>query len=402
MPAKRSLLLAAALLSAGAQAAHSAATAAPKQSLQELQSRIENLRQELDRTEGAHSEASDALKQSEQAISESNRKLHELIQQQKTDASALNAIRKNRSGLETTIAQQQKLLSDQLYHQYLNGQQSYLRALLEQRDPNAVARDIYYLGYVSRARARLIDDLRGNLQHVAQLNAEHEAKLREVAQLKSEQEKERRELQKEQAERKGMLQKLAAQIKSQRGEISRLQRDEKRLSQLVERLARIVPRTPVRKQSQPAKEKAERNEALPAPIPGGGAFGALKGKLRLPVRGELANRFGAAREDSGVSWKGLFIKAREGDEVHSVADGRIVFADWLRGFGNLIIVDHGDGYMSLYGNNQALLKKVGDEVGTGDVIAAVGNSGGNPEAGLYFEIRYQSRPFDPLSWCALR
>lgn len=401
MPVKRLLLLAAALLS-GAALAAPPSPAASKQSLQELQGRIEALKQELDRTEGAHSEVSDALKQSEQAISESNRKLHELQQQQKADASALNAIRKDRATLETTIAQQQKLLSDQLYHQYLNGQQSYLRALLERRDPNEIARDIHYLGYVSRARAQLIADLRGNLRHVADLNAEYEAKLKEVAQLKTAQEQERRELQKQQAERKNVLQKLAAQIKSQRGEISKLQRDEKRLSQLVERLSRIVPKTPARKQAAAPTEKAERNEALPTPIPGGGAFGALKGKLRLPVRGELANRFGASREESGVSWKGLFIRAGEGEEVHSIASGRIVFADWLRGFGNLIIVDHGDGYMSLYGNNQSLLRKVGDQVATGDTIAAVGNSGGNPESGLYFEVRYQSRPFDPLAWCSLR
>jgi septal ring factor EnvC (AmiA/AmiB activator) len=112
----------------------------------------------------------------------------------------------------------------------------------------------------------------------------------------------------------------------------------------------------------------------------------------------VTNRFGANREDSGISWKGLFIKANEGAEVKSVANGRIVFADWLRGFGNLIIVDHGDGYMSLYGNNQTLLKPVGETVKAGDAIAAVGNSGGNASNGLYYELRRLSRPFDPLSW----
>jgi septal ring factor EnvC (AmiA/AmiB activator) len=115
----------------------------------------------------------------------------------------------------------------------------------------------------------------------------------------------------------------------------------------------------------------------------------------------VTNRFGSSREDSGISWKGLFIKANEGAEVKSVATGRVVFADWLRGFGNLIILDHGDGYMSLYGNNQAVLKQVGDSVHAGDVIASVGNSGGNDTNGLYYELRSQSRPFDPLSWSRL-
>jgi septal ring factor EnvC (AmiA/AmiB activator) len=112
----------------------------------------------------------------------------------------------------------------------------------------------------------------------------------------------------------------------------------------------------------------------------------------------VSNRFGDSREDSGVSWKGLFIKANEGAEVKSIATGRVVFADWLRGFGNLIILDHGDGYMSLYGNNQAVLKQVGDIVHVGDTIASVGNSGGNETNGLYYELRRQSHPFDPLSW----
>ncbi len=379
------------------------AAPAPKESLQELQSRIESLKQEIDRTEGAHAEASDALKASEQAISEANRKLHELALQQKTNATALDAIRKDRSSIESTIASQQNLLAKQLYQQYLNGEQNYLRALLQQRDPNAIARDLQYFSYVAKARAKLITDLRQNLGQVATLDAQTASTLKEVAQLKEAQVKEKQELQKQQAERRAMLKKLASQLQAQRGEITRLQRDEKRLSQLVERLAKIVPKAAPRKPEgkKSAPEKMQRNEALPTPEMDSGVFASLKGKLRLPARGELANRFGSTREDSGISWKGLFIRASEGDEVRAVAGGRVVFADWLRGFGNLMIVDHGGGYMSLYGNNQALLKRVGDEVKTGDHIAAVGNSGGNQEPGLYFELRKQSKPFDPLTWCVV-
>ncbi len=384
-----------------ASSAHAGATAT-KESLQELQKRIESLKQEVDLTEGAHAEASDALKQSEQAISESNRKLHELTQQQKSNASTLNAIRKDRSGMEATIAQQQSSLANQLYQQYLSGEQNYLRSLLQARDPSTIARDLQYFSYVAKARADLISSLRKNLGRVAALDAQVETTLKEVAQLKESQVQERQELQKQQAERRAMLKKLASQLEAQRGEITRLQQNEKRLSQLVERLARIVPKAPVRKPKESPltkPEKLQRNEALPTPDIDSSAFASLKGKLRLPVRGELVGRFGAQREDSGISWKGLFIRAREGDEVRAIADGRVVFADWLRGFGNLMIVDHGSGYMSLYGNNQALLKRVGDEVRTGDNIAAVGSSGGNQEPGLYFELRRQSKPFDPLSWC---
>ena len=149
-------------------------------------------------------------------------------------------------------------------------------------------------------------------------------------------------------------------------------------------------------------EKIASNEATPTNAYSGSNFAALKGKLHLPVRGDVTNHFGAAREDTGVTWKGLFIKAAEGNDVKTVADGRVVFADWMRGFGNMIIIDHGSGYMSLYGNNQAMLKQVGEEVNAGDSIASVGNSGGNESNGLYYELRRQSKPFDPMSWSVIR
>jgi septal ring factor EnvC (AmiA/AmiB activator) len=122
----------------------------------------------------------------------------------------------------------------------------------------------------------------------------------------------------------------------------------------------------------------------------------------LPVRGELANRFGSPRADGGVTWKGLFIRSANGSEVKAVATGRVVFADWLRGFGNLMIVDHGNSYMSLYGNNETIHRQVGDAVRGGETIATVGNSGGNPDSGLYFELRHQGKPFDPLNWVRIK
>ncbi len=129
-----------------------------------------------------------------------------------------------------------------------------------------------------------------------------------------------------------------------------------------------------------------------------GHFARMKGSLKLPAKGELLSRFGATRSGGGPAWKGLFIQTPNGAEVHAVAPGRVVFAEWLRGFGNLLIIDHGDQYLSVYGNNEALLKQPGDVVQTGDLVATAGNSGGNPETGLYFELRYQGKPFDPIGW----
>jgi len=134
----------------------------------------------------------------------------------------------------------------------------------------------------------------------------------------------------------------------------------------------------------------------------GSPFDQLKGRLALPVKGEVTNRFGTPRPDSTVLWKGLFLRTPAGQSVKAVAAGRVVFADWLRGFGNLLIVDHGKGYMSLYANNETLFKQVGDMLRGGDTIAAVGNSGGNKDSGLYFELRHESKPFDPINWVAAK
>jgi murein hydrolase activator len=165
----------------------------------------------------------------------------------------------------------------------------------------------------------------------------------------------------------------------------------------------VKPTPQIAQQEKPVKpEPRDEGAAKPAdvalaPAAPAGAFASLKGQMRAPLTGRLAAKFGSKRGD-GPSWKGVFILAGEGTEVHAVAGGRVVFADWLRGFGNLIIVDHGSQYMSIYGNNQSLLRRAGDVVKAGDVIAAAGNSGGNEESGLYFELRHQGRAFDPAGW----
>jgi septal ring factor EnvC (AmiA/AmiB activator) len=252
-----------------------------------------------------------------------------------------------------------------------------------------------------------------NLVKVKKLNNQTATTLHEVANLKARQEAEKKVLEQQKQEKSIIVKTLSKQISAQRGEIDKLKRDEKNLSYLVERLAKIIPKTILKKTKKTIKKKQDKiddgndekiasNEATPTNAYSGSSFAALKGKLYLPVRGDVTNRFGSARKDTGVTWKGLFIKAAEGNDVKTVADGRVVFADWMRGFGNMIIVDHGSGYMSLYGNNQAVLKSVGDDVNAGDAIASVGNSGGNESNGLYYELRRQSKPFDPMSWSMIR
>ena len=228
-------------------------------------------------------------------------------------------------------------------------------------------------------------------------------------------------------QRQATLAKISQQIESRRKELGALQQDEKRLTKLIDGLSRIIaqqkakPRpTPPAPAATPAPrpqhgERPDRSEPPRPTTPGidnnktpeattaysGSDFGKLRGNLRLPVKGTVTNRFGSQRQE-GNTWKGLFIRAASGGEVHAIASGRVVFADWMRGFGNLLIVDHGDGYLTIYGNNESLYKQAGENVKSGEVVAVIGNSGGNPESGLYFELRHQGQPLDPLKWVSLR
>lgn len=368
--------------------------AAPKDDLSGLRERIKTLQKEVESAEGKKTDATDALKQSEQAISTANRRLRELAQQQDKVDATLDQVQRESRDTQGEIGNQQAQLGQLLYHHYLHGQHDPLKILLNQQDPSQLARQLHYYTYLSRARAELIGNLRTNLAHSRELAQLYQEKSAELEQVKSEQARQKVQLEKDKGVRKSVLTRINQQITSQRHEIGRLQRDEKRLTQLIERLSRLAQ--PKKKKSAPVN-----NRSQPTPEPSGGSLHQLKGKLHLPVRGELAHRFGSQREDSGATWKGLFIKSAAGQDVKCIANGRVVFSDWLRGFGNIVIVDHGDDYMSLYGNNETLYKQAGETVRAGDAVAAVGNSGGIAETGLYFEIRHRSRPFDPLGWIKL-
>ncbi len=381
------------LLLAGHHAA--AATAGSKEKeLRELRGRIEALQKRLAGAEESKTEAADALQESERAISETNRALRELGAQSRDLEKHLQALGAESRRREQALAAQQALLARVLYHQYVGGRAEPLRLLLNREDPHEIARRLYYFGYISRARARLILETRESLAQVRALSHETEGKARELAAVAAESTALRDRLGREKRERAQVLARISRDIRRQRQEIGKLKRDESRLARLVQSLSRLVAR------SKPAPRLS--NERVPRASGGDSPFPELKGKLNLPVRGELANRFGSPRADGGVVWKGLFIAARAGEEVRAIAGGRVVFADWLRGFGNLLIVDHGDAYMSLYGNNEALYKRVGDSINAGEPVAEVGASGGNADSGLYFELRHQGRPLDPLEWVDTR
>lgn len=380
--------------------------------LDALKKRLHALEQDFRKKQATRKEAVDELRESERAISAAIRALRELEGEREQTQGELQTLKQQSDAVSRRIAEQQAHLAEALRGAYQRGQGDALKLFLNGGNPNQTARDMRYLAHLSRAQHALIDGLRADQARLETLQREVVQKSDTLSKLQAAREAEQQKLQADRQAREQVLQKLSAQIRQQQRQIANLKRDEQSLTQLVERLNRLMAQQAAReaaraRAAQQAKQKQEAtkprgpvgvNTETPVPFRSDRPFSRLKGSLRLPVAGELMNRFGAPREDGGVSWRGLFIRAAQGTPVKAIAAGQVVFAEWLRGFGNLIIVDHGEGYMSLYSNNESLYKQVGERVQPGDAIAAVGNSGGQSGHGLYFEMRHQSRPINPLQW----
>jgi septal ring factor EnvC (AmiA/AmiB activator) len=351
------------------------ACASQQDNLDKLRKRISSLQQEFDKANESKAEVADDLRDSERAISSSNRALHQLGSQQREANKDLQTLQQRAASLTTEMQSQQAQLGRLLYQQYIDSShQDYLKLLLNNNDPTQVARDLKYYEYIARERASTLQSLHASLSKLKVVAAQTRSKSAEIAALQAEEKEGLQQLEHDKRSRQQTLQKIAQKLKQQRREIGRLKHNEAQLSQLVEKLAHVLPDT------------------------GKGVFRTLKGKLSLPVKGRLSNTYGARRTESGMAWTGWFLSAPANAPVKSIAAGRVVYADWLRGFGNLLIIDHGQGYMSLYGNNETLYKQAGDDLRSGDTIATVGNSGGNEDSGLYFELRFEGKPFNPSKW----
>lgn len=399
--------------------------------LQELRSRIEALRAELASSEGDRADAADRLRESERKISTLQRDLHKLSAQRGQLKDRLEELGRQSQELGATLGQQRAQLEKLLYRQYLRGSPDSLQLLLNGDDPNQIARDLHYLAAIAKARAELLDEINGNITRKKALAATTQERADELAEVEAEQQKQHEALSKQRSERKAILTQISDKVRNQRAEIGNLQQNEKRLTDLIDRLSKVIAAQAAARAAEAARaakaaQLAAQRRAAPEPesartvdrgessrpraaeaenhlepVASSGSFAKLKGNLRLPTRGTVAGRFGAVREGGGT-WKGLFIRAGAGSDVKAVATGRVVFADWMRGFGNLLIVDHGDAYLSIYGYNDSLLKQVGERVKGGEAIATVGNSGGNSESGLYFELRHEGQAIDPMKWASLK
>ncbi|QTQ37649.1 Peptidase, M23 family [Aromatoleum petrolei] len=429
--------------------------------LEEVRQRIRELQKEIADTEESRSSASEELAEAERAVSRVQRELQQVASNRAAAERNLAVLEAERQAVEARIVSRQSELADWLRRHYVHGAAGGVAPFLSTRDPNQLARDAYYLEHLGKARLELIETLRNDLREKNRLGEAIVARRDRLVALEAEQQARRKELEAVQARRKEAVVGLAEQLRTQRKEERTLRQDQERLGRLVAVLARRAAEREAARAAAAAKaareqaarelaareraarEQAARNDSArdgaapsagpalagngaardasleqrqtrppPArsepvvgeirqsagPTPTGVSFAQLRGKMRFPVRGELVGRFGAPRAEGGTTWRGVFIRAAGGSQVRAVAAGEVVFSDWLRGYGNLIIVDHGGDYLTIYGNNDALLKELGDNIAGGDAIASVGASGGGSESGLYFEIRHRGQPLDPLKW----
>ena len=360
-----------------------------KEGLGQLRDHIKILTKDLSDKEKSKLGLSNSLHESEQAIEGINQELVNLKGKKHEVENKLNQLQINLDATQNKILDQQTRLEKLFYQQYISGEHKYLKLLLAQKNPNQISRELYYYGYISRARTEDINIYRSDLKELQTIFDEANKKTKEIISIQTKQAEKKETLEKEEIKYKKLLAGISKEVTKGRNEILKLKDDEKRLSVLVTKIINAKKRSL-------KKDK----ENLPDASLNKKGFKRKKGKLNLPVDGKIVNSFGSQKK-GGVTWRGLFISAPVGIDVIAIADGKVVYANWIRGFGNVLIVDHGDNYMSLYGNNEILTKKVDETVRGGDIIAAVGNSDRNLESGLYFELSHEGEPFDPLKWIKL-
>ena len=283
-----------------------------------------------------------------------------------------------RSATQAWLEAQRAELQHQIKVSYSVGRRDYLKLLLNQEDISALLRSLTYHALFQKHRVREMKTLHQEVLRITKAERAIDLEISSLSRLQEQKSTAWEALKRSRAERVSLLAKLGEEIDNNSDTLKRLQLDEEKLERLLSGLSEEL-----------ADVSSEESEA----------FASLKGRLPWPTRGRLLNRFGTPRSSMGLSWQGVLIDAEPGRPVHAISHGRVAFADWLRGFGLLLIIDHGDGYMSLYGRNESLFKDVGDWVRTGEQVSVVGAIAGEEKPALYFEIRHNGQPRNPVKWC---
>ena len=349
--------------------------------LEDVREQISRLKQSMDERAADRDRVTGELQAAEVGISEKRIHLQELERQrqfsQKKKEELDRRLRSRAQELQAESAQ----LGAQVRAAYTSGSQERMKLLLNQHDPATLGRLIAYYKYLSDFRGANIETINGHIRELSNLRQQVAAEESRLAGLARARTAELEELSTAQEQRQALLASLKAKIAEEGSEIERLAAQEKDLARLIEELTRILSDYPITSEEP---------------------FSTLKGRLTWPVAGTLLRDFGQPRASGRLKWHGVVLSAPRGREIRAIYHGRVIFADWLAGMGLLVIVDHGEGYMTLYGYNETTLKTAGDWVAPGDVIATVGDSGGQTEPGLYFELRKGTQPLNPSNWVKRR
>jgi len=345
--------------------------------LETLRNEIQIIRDRLDEALGERDEALDALAQAEREVSTTER----ARRQTETDIARINnslvALTEESATLEGQVAVSAQALSRQLVLAYRRGGQSRLKLMLNQDDPRQLNRHLAYHGYLSRSRIDLMNELGLVLEQLNETRQQREFQRNELQGLAEQQDLELRQLEAARRGREQALRTVEGRVQTRQQQLLELERDAAELAQLLNELASALADIP---------------QEIEVP-----SIADLRGQLSPPASGEIRQRFGDPRAGD-LTWNGWLIEAPVGSDVSAIAYGRVAYSDWLRGYGLILIIDHGDGFMSLYAHNEALLRDVGDWVRPGDVVASVGDSGGSGQSGLYFELRRNGQPVNPAGW----
>ncbi len=368
------LLLSAAVL---AQGTDGELTKIKERELEQVREQISALKESMDERAAERGRITAELQAAEVQISETRLKLKDLERQRRFSERRKAELDQAIAAHEAELRVETEHLAAQARAAYTSGRQERLRLLLNQQDPATLGRLLKYYEYFAAYRAANIDGVNARLDELGRLVAGAAAEDASLARLARARYAELSELGGAQERRRQLLASLNAQIESEGSAIERLAAQEQDLARLIAELTSILSDYPISSEEP---------------------FSSFKGKLTWPVAGRLLHDYGDARATGQLHWNGVVLAAPRGREVRAVYHGRVLFADWLAGMGLLVIVDHGEGYMTLYGYNETLLKRPGDWVAPGDVIATVGDSGGQPQAGLYFEVRQGTQPVNPRTW----
>lgn len=353
---------------------------AQKHELEKLRLRMSELRRKIEKKQAEKNSATQRLKNIEVRIGERAyvlKKINRHLLKQKRE---LKKLKKQKQKTHTKLAKQRKLLSEQIRSAYMIGKQEYLKLLLNQENPAAIDRTLTYYDYFHKARSHHIDEAAITIKKLNTLTAKVKVKTKELKGLRQQQRKEKQKLEDDFIDRSVIVKAMTKDIAKKGQRLKKFAADEKLLQQLLKDIRHIMPST---------LTEIDKRET----------FRKRRGRLKWPVKGKVKRLFGKSRHAANLKWNGVLIASKEGRSVKAISHGRVAYSDWLRGYGMLLIIDHGDGYMTLYGYNQALYKEAGDWVEEDEVIATVGRSGGQSKSGLYFEVRVKGRPSNPTKWC---